>query len=488
MEDFFEEEQRGDKADDLRDGEGEPDIIQHTGEGEQVRHRNEHDELTAQRDQHAVYAFTQGLEHAAGNDADSGQRVGEGGDAEGRDANGNHGFGGIEQAEQRYRQEEECGPAQQHDGDSGDGGGADGLMDAAAVAGTVIVGDDGNNGIIEAEERHKEKAVELEVDAVDRRRGGAERQQDLIHEVGGDRADGGHQNGGEADGIDLADEGKIETDLFGIDTDIGIVLLIEDNTKHCGDQLTDDGSIGSAPDAHGRAAEEAEDHDGIEDDIDDGADALNEHGDEGLAGALQHPLGGDLHKDADGADADDGKILGAVFRDDGGNTLLHGEVELRAENPKQREYHGGADGKQQADISDFLGGLAVFLAQSAGKQGIHTHAGAGGKGDHEVLNGEGQRNGGEGILADAGDEDAIDDIIKGLDEHGDDERQGHIKNELFDRHCPHFVFFWHGIDGHDDLRKSIFAQIADLTYSILLLNENVNEREKGSLLTFVWIG
>ena len=103
MEDFFEEEQRGDKADDLRDGEGEPDIIQHTGEGEQVRHRNEHDELTAQRDQHAVHAFTQGLEHAAGNDADSGQRVGEGGDAEGRDANGDHGFGGIEQAEQRQR-------------------------------------------------------------------------------------------------------------------------------------------------------------------------------------------------------------------------------------------------------------------------------------------------------------------------------------------------------------------------------------------------
>ena len=58
----------------------------------------------------------------------------------------------------------------------------------------------------------------------------------------------------------------------------------------------------------------------------------------------------------------------------------------------------------------------------------------------------------------------------------------------FDRHCPHFVFFWHGIDGHDDLRKSIFAQIADLTYSILLLNEKVNEREKGSRLTFVWIG
>lgn len=87
-------------------------------------------------------------------------------------------------------------------------------MDAAAVAGTVIVGDDGNNGLLRPKSRHKEKAVELEVDAVDRRRGGAERQQDLIHEVGGDRADGGHQNGGEADGIDLADEGKMKRSFF----------------------------------------------------------------------------------------------------------------------------------------------------------------------------------------------------------------------------------------------------------------------------------
>ena len=48
MKNFFEEEQRGDKADDLRDGEGEPDILQHAGKGEQVCHRDEHDELTPQ--------------------------------------------------------------------------------------------------------------------------------------------------------------------------------------------------------------------------------------------------------------------------------------------------------------------------------------------------------------------------------------------------------------------------------------------------------
>lgn len=261
---------------------------------------------------------------------------------------------------QRHGQEEEGSPAQQHNGNGGNHGGADRLMNPSAVLCTVIIGNDGNNRIIKPEQRHKEEAVELKVNAVDRRSGGAERQQNLVHQIGGDRANGSHQDRGEADGIDLADDGEIKADLFEIDADIGIVLLIEDNAQRRGDELADNGGVGGTLDAHGGAAEETEDHNGIKNDIDDGADTLNVHGDEGLAGALQHPLSGDLHKDADGADADDGKILGAVFRDDGGNTLLHGEVELRAENPEQREYYGGADGKQQADIGDFLGGLAVF--------------------------------------------------------------------------------------------------------------------------------
>lgn len=137
------------------------------------------------------------------------------------------------------------------------------------------------------------------------------------------------------------------------------MLLIEDNAKHCGDQLTDDGSIGSAPDTHSRAAEEAEDHNGIEDDIDDGADALNEHGDEvwpvpcsirSVVISTKMPM----------EPMQTMERYWAPYSAMMGKHLLHGEVELRAENPEQREYYGGADGKQQANISDFLGGLAVF--------------------------------------------------------------------------------------------------------------------------------
>ena len=45
-EDLFEEQQGGNKAGDLRDGEGEPDVLQHAGERKEIRHRDEDDELT----------------------------------------------------------------------------------------------------------------------------------------------------------------------------------------------------------------------------------------------------------------------------------------------------------------------------------------------------------------------------------------------------------------------------------------------------------
>ena len=46
VEDLFEEQQGGNKAGDLRDGEGEPDVLQHAGERKEIRHRDEDDELT----------------------------------------------------------------------------------------------------------------------------------------------------------------------------------------------------------------------------------------------------------------------------------------------------------------------------------------------------------------------------------------------------------------------------------------------------------
>ena len=45
-EDLFEEQQGGNKAGDLRDGEGEPDVLQHAGERKEIRHRDEDDQLT----------------------------------------------------------------------------------------------------------------------------------------------------------------------------------------------------------------------------------------------------------------------------------------------------------------------------------------------------------------------------------------------------------------------------------------------------------
>ena len=198
--------------------------------------------------------------------------------------------------------------------------------------------------------------------------------------------------------------------------------LIQENAQCGSNKLADDGSIGGAFNPHGGQPAQAEDHNGIEDNIDDSTYALDVHGDKGLAGSLQHTLGSNFHKDADGTDADNGEVFCTILGYEGGNPFLHGEVEMGAKGPEQCKYDCGADGKQQAHIGYFFRPFAVLLPQSTGKQGIHTNTGAGGKGNHEVLNGEGQRYGSEGIFADAGNKNAIYNIIESLNKHGDNER------------------------------------------------------------------
>ena len=313
-------------------------------------------------------------------------------------------------------------------------------MDPAAVVGAEVVGHNGHHGVVEPEKRHKDKAVQLEEHPVNGRGGGAECQQDLVHQIGGDRADGVHEDGGKPDGVDLADELKIKAHFTEMDTHIGIVQLVQNNAQRGGNQLTDDGSDGGAADPHSGESQQAKDEDGIQNDIEKSAGTLDEHSDEGAARPLQDALRGDLHKDAERADADDRKVFGAVLGDEGGDPLLQGKVGMRKETAQQRKNGGGADRKQQADIGNLFGLFPVLLPQPAGKQRVDADAGAGGKGDHQVLDGKRQRNGGQGVLADTGNKDAVHNIVKRLDHHREDERQRHLEDQLFDRHGPHFVF------------------------------------------------
>ena len=214
---------------------------------------------------------------------------------------------------------------------------------------------------------------------------------------------------------------------------------IEEERQDARHDLSGHGGDGRAGNAHLGEGSKAEDQDGVEHDVDDRAHALGDHGIEGAPGGLQEPLHGDLNEDAHTAQGADAQVDGAVIHDLGIGAL-HGEEDPGGQGAQDGEDQAADDGQKDRVLGGPVGDVVVFLAQAAGEQGVDAHAGAHRHGDHQVLNGEGHGDGGEGLLIDPGDEHAVHHIVEGLDQHGQDHGQGHGKNELAHRHNAHFIF------------------------------------------------
>ena len=83
--------------------------------------------------------------------------------------------------------------------------------------------------------------------------------------------------------------------------------------------------------------------------------------------------------------------------------------------------------------------LLVALAETLGQKRVNADADADAEGDHQILNGEGDGDGSERGLTDAGDKDAVDDVVKRLHQHGCHHRQRHADQQLADGHRTHLV-------------------------------------------------
>ena len=74
----------------------------------------------------------------------------------------------------------EGGEADEHDGQTGCHGELEGLQHPVGVPGTVVEGHDGDDGVVDAEQRHEEEGLELEIDAEDAGGGLGEALEDLV--------------------------------------------------------------------------------------------------------------------------------------------------------------------------------------------------------------------------------------------------------------------------------------------------------------------
>ena len=200
------EEEEGDKdAHHLRDGEGPPHGVEIPGPGQQPGHRDEHHQLAGDGNKHAVSPLAQRLESAAEDDAEAGGQEGDAHRAQGGDADGHHIVAGVEQAEKHPGNELHERKAQEHEGDGIDDGGADGLVHPVGAAGPVVIGQDRDEGVVEPEYRHEDKALELEIHTEHRHGSGGKDDEHPVHAIGHHRADGGHDDGGDPHAEDAAD-------------------------------------------------------------------------------------------------------------------------------------------------------------------------------------------------------------------------------------------------------------------------------------------
>ena len=145
---------------------------------------------------------------------------------------------------------------------------------------------------------------------------------------------------------------------------------------------------------------------------------LGNHGVDGPPGGLEQPLKAELAENADGQPQADAGVVRAVVHN-GLDVRLGQEEGPGQQNAAHAEDHGADQEDKDAGVGGLVRQVLLLLPQGAGEQGVHANARAAAHGNHQVLEGEGQGDGVQRVLADLGDEDAVHDVVEGLDQHGD---------------------------------------------------------------------
>ena len=371
-------------TDKFRNEEGPPDIVDTAGLCQQPRCRQQHEQLAADRNDEAEDAVAQRLKDRAEHDADARQQEMQADDAHGRDTDGQHGVAGGKDAQHLPGCELEDAEACQHDTFGVAHRQLDGLFHTVRSAGTIVVADDGHHAVVQAENGHKHKALQLEVDAEHRHRRSGEGHQDQVHAKGHQAAHTLHGDAGQTHGVDAANGLGAGTEAFEADLDVRVFAGVEVQRHACAAELTDDRCHRCAGGAGQCLAAVAEDEDGIQNDVHHGTHQLADHAQIGAPGSRQQLFAHGLSEQTQTKDAAHRQILDALLRDDG-VTGLGVEVGLHAGKADDKKHRKAAQGKKDAVFCGGVGAALVLFAKALAQQGVHAHTGAHAHGDHDIL-------------------------------------------------------------------------------------------------------
>ena len=168
---------------------------------------------------------------------------------------------------------------------------------------------------------------------------------DLAHDDHGAQRHQGHLNpGGKAHAHDLPEEVPVKPQRKGTDGDLGITAVDEDDAKHPGNRLGEDGGQGHAQHAHSGPQHQGK----VQDDVQNGRDGQKQQRGAAVAKAAQNA---GVEIVADGADesrAHHGEIEPGVLPDGGIHPQHHkqrfDQSHCRQGHRQDREQEGGVNG------------------------------------------------------------------------------------------------------------------------------------------------
>ena len=282
--------------------------------------------------------------------------------------------------------------AAEHDHNGNAEGELQGLVDPVFAPRAVVVGEDGDQSVVKTEDRHEEEALEFEVNAEHCCRRCGESGEDHVHAVSHDGADGHHQNGRDAHGVDAADRvGVGMKDPLPAQVNVFVEFQVHEKTEQGGYTLTQNSCVGGTRYSQPGEAEETEDHDRVEDDVNDGTGRLADHAELCASGGLQQSLKGHLEEEAERETCHEREIRVPVrnnfsrLSSIAAAAQLYGNRPVRQKQREEKERDITAECQENSHVRGGVGSVEALLAERPGEQRVHTYAGTGADGDHQVL-------------------------------------------------------------------------------------------------------
>lgn len=352
------------------------------------------EELPQRSADHVDHPIAQTGRKVAAQNGNDRKQKGHRDDAQGRHTKGQHLLACRKQAQQLPgKQQEHRRAAQGKDNPRGQQY-LPGLLPTAGLFAAVIVPDHRDGCLPQPVDWHHQEVLQFIVNAKEGHGRGRNTQQNSVDRKGRHAADGLHHNGGQAYPVDVLHILPQESVALQPDVDDWVLHPVEPQRGCCTDELADDRSNGRAPNAHGRAPQQAKDRDRVQNDVDHRTDDERNHGQHRVPHCLQQPLAVGLQKNPPAEHKIDRQILSAQ--------LLHlrlpgqGAGDLRGEQqPHHRKHQRRAQHQKQTGGGGTAGFRRLFLAQPAGKQGVQAHRRPHANGDHQKLDGIHQRVSGQ---------------------------------------------------------------------------------------------